>query len=381
MLRIFTISVILFCNHIGMQALETCLHWEFKPNFDNTSTIDFKTLPTNSNGPTTYNLYPGEGNFASIHPSTDGHFDKVPDGNYIFSYIDNDNKKNECIINIKNAYSIHANNDTLRIKTPCEGILGSKRIKVSGNDQIAILTVKDGKPQTTYTNIHKDESSIFIIRGIENPRNNIEPSEMGTLIYTPKDIKGKKSDSFDYEINWKGHKDTATVTIIFEKQYPQMADISTDRDRATFSAKEGVPGYKFIVEGENADTKETESGTIGNLSFGSYSVYAIDQNQCESDKKSFFISKAIYPAEFFTPNGDGINDTWTILNIEEFHLFRIRIMTREGKLIKEYRNQYTPWDGTYNGQKMPCGDYWYIMDAGDTDQCFSGHFTLLRDDK
>ena len=82
---------------------------------------------------------------------------------------------------------------------------------------------------------------------------------------------------------------------------------------------------------------------------------------------------------FFTPNGDGENDTWTPRNIQQYPNILTQIYDRYGRLLKELSNRDT-WDGTYNGKALPTGDYWYIITLGEeNDQReFKGHFTLFR---
>ncbi|MDO5608975.1 MAG: thrombospondin type 3 repeat-containing protein [Capnocytophaga sp.] len=64
----------------------------------------------------------------------------------------------------------------------------------------------------------------------------------------------------------------------------------------------------------------------------------------------------------FTPNGDGINDTYTIVRSEYYPNNTLRIYNRLGQLVYEsngYRNQ---WDGIgINGKKVPQGAYFYVF--------------------
>lgn len=82
--------------------------------------------------------------------------------------------------------------------------------------------------------------------------------------------------------------------------------------------------------------------------------------------------------KFFTPNGDGINDTWNPKGISnKTQTIRVKIFDRYGKLIKEINASENSWDGTFNGQPLISNDYWYraVLQDG---RSFSGHFTLKR---
>ncbi|HRQ83548.1 MAG TPA: CotH kinase family protein [Flavobacteriales bacterium] len=60
----------------------------------------------------------------------------------------------------------------------------------------------------------------------------------------------------------------------------------------------------------------------------------------------------------FTPNGDGINDTWRpINNVVELDSYSLRIFNRWGREVFSSTDPYEEWDGTADGKKMPLGVY------------------------
>lgn len=63
----------------------------------------------------------------------------------------------------------------------------------------------------------------------------------------------------------------------------------------------------------------------------------------------------------FTPNGDGINDYFTIQG-EGLEEVKIQIFDRWGKLIYEGENDDIKWDGRHKGQLVPTGSYAYVVD-------------------
>lgn len=65
----------------------------------------------------------------------------------------------------------------------------------------------------------------------------------------------------------------------------------------------------------------------------------------------------------FTPNGDGVNDTWLINQLDQFPNSLVKVYNRWGSLVFESKGYITPWDGTYNGKKVPTGTYYYVVDA------------------
>ncbi|MFD2433234.1 gliding motility-associated C-terminal domain-containing protein [Mesonia maritima] len=76
--------------------------------------------------------------------------------------------------------------------------------------------------------------------------------------------------------------------------------------------------------------------------------------------------------EGFSPNGDGVNDTFEISGLYDiFENFNLKIYSRYGNLIYEANNNIPAWDGTSNkgignqGKPLPTGTYYYILDLND----------------
>ncbi|MDF2448836.1 MAG: conserved repeat domain protein [Bacteroidota bacterium] len=68
----------------------------------------------------------------------------------------------------------------------------------------------------------------------------------------------------------------------------------------------------------------------------------------------------------FTPNGDGINDSWVIENIENFPNNTVSIFNRWGSKIwstSNYNNTDNKWDGKSNdGAEVISGTYFYVIE-------------------
>lgn len=79
----------------------------------------------------------------------------------------------------------------------------------------------------------------------------------------------------------------------------------------------------------------------------------------------------------FTPNGDGDNDNFYIGNIEKFPDNNLKIYNRYGKQIYSATNYDNTWNGTYLGNLLPTGTYFYILNDG-KDQLHKGNVTILR---
>ena len=79
----------------------------------------------------------------------------------------------------------------------------------------------------------------------------------------------------------------------------------------------------------------------------------------------------------FTPNGDGVNDVFSI-NGKAITDFNLTIVNRWGNTIFESNDINTSWDGTSNGTPCLDGTYFYILKAKSTSNDYNkhGHVTL-----
>ncbi|SHH61017.1 T9SS type B sorting domain-containing protein [Winogradskyella jejuensis] len=137
----------------------------------------------------------------------------------------------------------------------------------------------------------------------------------------------------------------------------------------------GTGEYTFTFNEEDYGAENTY--TIGQS--GIYTVTVTDTNGCTAiaQVEREFIEICI--PNYFTPNGDGVVDTWSPGCIENYPNLEFDIFDRYGRKVATYRaGEY--WDGRYNGTELPTGDYWYVVRPNDdtVSESFVGHFTLYR---
>lgn len=80
----------------------------------------------------------------------------------------------------------------------------------------------------------------------------------------------------------------------------------------------------------------------------------------------------------FTPNGDGINDTWNIKYLDQYPNAIVEIFNRYGEKVYYSHNYPIPWDGTYKGTNLPAGTYYYVINPNSGRKALSGHVTIIR---
>jgi gliding motility-associated-like protein len=120
------------------------------------------------------------------------------------------------------------------------------------------------------------------------------------------------------------------------------------------------------------------SNVFTGVSAGEHIVTVIDTEGCTYMTQEVMVID--YPT-YFTPNGDGINDTWNIVGLNQADA-KLYIYDRYGKLLKQLSASDTSqgWDGTYNQQLLPSTDYWFTLEYTENgvDKQFKAHFSLNR---
>ena len=133
----------------------------------------------------------------------------------------------------------------------------------------------------------------------------------------------------------------------------------------------GVGDYEFSLDG----TVFQDEPLFNGIKPGVYTAVARDKNGCGLSN-TFLVYVVDYP-RFFTPNGDGFNDVWSIQNGDQLPNYRIFIFDRYGKLLKQLNRDGNGWNGTFNSEQLPADDYWFNLNFADG-RSIKGHFSLKR---
>lgn len=106
------------------------------------------------------------------------------------------------------------------------------------------------------------------------------------------------------------------------------------------------------------------SNKFENLPNGNYTVYVKTNLNCNLGSKTFTIFSL---SNIFSPNSDGINDTWKISGIENYPNSEIKIIDKNGIMVVNEITKGEPfeWNGESNGRKLPTDSYWYQIKLSD----------------
>jgi gliding motility-associated-like protein len=100
---------------------------------------------------------------------------------------------------------------------------------------------------------------------------------------------------------------------------------------------------------------------------------------CISKDTLFVVSLTMpKPPNTFTPNGDGINDTWEIKYLDQYEGCVVEIYSATGQLLFRNTGYVEPWNGSYKGQAVPAGTYYFVIDPKNGRKKIAGYLTILR---
>ncbi|WP_177192213.1 MBG domain-containing protein [Chitinophaga arvensicola] len=119
------------------------------------------------------------------------------------------------------------------------------------------------------------------------------------------------------------------------------------------------------------------TNTINVKTSGNYTVAVTGEQGCKSQFSWQLAIQNISIPNTFSPNGDGVNDYWTIPELANYPQANVAIINRDGQLVFESKN-FSRWDGKNAGKDLPAGVYFYrvIKTPGDTP--VTGWLNLLK---
>ena len=144
----------------------------------------------------------------------------------------------------------------------------------------------------------------------------------------------------------------------------------------------GIGDYQYaLINEDGIQTTYQDIPLFENLAGGFYTIVVEDKNGCRPNA-TLEVSVIEYP-KFFTPNNDGINDTWAIkgANSTFYPTAQINIFNRFGKVVAQIEVDTPGWTGTYGGKTLPSDDYWFsivLVDRNGNARERKGNFSLLR---
>ena len=294
------------------------------------------------------------------------------------------------------------------------------------NQEDAALKINEILPQTNYTNEIPFSQSLFVrIESIENgdcvsvgeyvalkvnPLPEFEVPEedvycqnledlqvsisnpQGTYSYEWKDPSGNTISTTTSALIPSGGSYTVTATSALNCISKTRTIVVKESSVATLSQDDievmdgeeqnsisidpsnfGIGVYEYALD--NSLGPYQEEPFFDQVMPGEHTLYVRDKNGCGIAQIQVFV---IGYMKFFTPNGDGYNDTWKVLGVTSQPLSDIYIYDKFGKLLARLdASDEEGWGGIYKGRELPSADYWYRVQLEDG-RIHTGHFSLIR---
>ncbi|MEW6468474.1 MAG: gliding motility-associated C-terminal domain-containing protein [Bacteroidota bacterium] len=183
--------------------------------------------------------------------------------------------------------------------------------------------------------------------------------------------------------------DTDTIVVVVNNL--PVADAGNDTTVLIYNSATlggvptGPPGSTYSWYPNFALNDSTQANPVATpTTTTTYYVLVTSAQGCTAlDSVTITVIPEINFPNGISPNGDGQNEYWIIDNIQLFPNNHVEIYNRWGEMLYSvdgYDNANVKWDGTYKGQPLPVGTYYYIIDLKDElyPEAFTGPITILR---
>ena len=262
-------------------------------------------------------------------------------------------------------------------ETDQQGCIAEKKLKVTVVNTIAVhlenqyacLDANNKWVNNVVFNTHLDENQ-YTFKWYKNGI--LLPNTQSFLTVTQEDT---------YKVivkdNLTNCTDESQASVIEASKIQLNATVNDDfqdTQQIVVQATGGLPPYSYRIDGGNYQLSTTFTVNKD----GVYEVSVKDSTDCNETSIEVYVLKY---QKYFTPNGDGFNDTWSIQFPPNITSFKTSIFDRYGKLIHQLNSKQDVWDGTYIGNNLPSTDYWFVtdyMDRNNNKRQFKSHFSLKR---
>jgi gliding motility-associated-like protein len=159
---------------------------------------------------------------------------------------------------------------------------------------------------------------------------------------------------------------------------PDYLDLDSDGDGISDSEEgdedmdeDGTPNYlDDDSDGDGLTDRDEGNGDCDNDG----NINSLDTDSCDTDREI---------PDGFSPNGDGVNDFFTIVGLDKYERLEIVIFNRWGSIVYSDDNYNNKWDGYANvklslGEQLPNGTYYYVLTIKDTGEVIKGYVYMNK---
>jgi gliding motility-associated-like protein len=244
-------------------------------------------------------------------------------------------------------------------------------LKISSLASCCIVTFPVGPTNTAYTPIQTRNTGAkndLYVRAFSNVYRNATSGQiiLDTTLKVTWSIAARNPGNSEIEVLIQNDRDveTKTFTEYRNKSYislykpngwEQLSNFSTPQSPGTITSNAAI--YTALMHFRKINVSNT---------------YSYVTKRALPSKTKYDVYNA------FSPNGDGINDTWNLPFLQQFPGCRVEIFNRHGQVIFSSRGYSNPWDGNINGIAAPVGTYYYLIDLKNGEKPISGYVVLLK---
>ncbi|WP_299759247.1 gliding motility-associated C-terminal domain-containing protein [uncultured Pontibacter sp.] len=169
------------------------------------------------------------------------------------------------------------------------------------------------------------------------------------------------------------------VTVkVTEPELTAGPDVTVVKGRSTQLKASGGLTYSWSPA-EGMDNPSIANPTIAPEKTTVYTVTATTEGGCTfTDEVIVVVLPFVDIPNTFTPNQDGINDTWEIENIDKYSNCKVQIFNQWGNVVFSSEGYKQPWDGRQNGNPLPMATYYYIIKLDQNEKPLTGSVTIVK---
>lgn len=219
------------------------------------------------------------------------------------------------------------------------------------------------------------------VPGISNTANSGSGNPEETLTDT---TSGSINVTYIYSVSANGCVNPVTYNIVVTVYPVSIADAGNNTVISLGSSVtlNGTGGTTYTWSpATGLDNPNIANPVASPLSTMMYYLTVTDGNSCVSSDSlviSVLSDYNLLIANVMTPNSDGNNDTWIIVNIEFYPNTEVIIVNNQGQQVFKSSSYNNDWDGTFNGKPLPDGTYYYFLKFATGDKVYSGAVTIFN---
>ncbi len=142
--------------------------------------------------------------------------------------------------------------------------------------------------------------------------------------------------------------------VISDENQPKITAVNQSNTSIEVIAEGGQTPYTYYFNGV-----AQSSNILLNPTDSSYEIQVQSATGCFGPPVTVYFIKV---KNTFTPNGDGVNDYWTIENLDSMEEIEIIVSDRNGRSVFRSNNKNNiTWDGKTGGRELPTDTYWYVV--------------------